>query len=486
MHKKLIAIKQRRFVTAMCLVIALSFLSIAPAAIAQETINMEAATSPKGSVAKPVIETTAPSDAPVDTHEDAWNLHAQSTYVTQRKNSFYAPYSLTTPAGQSLSTQRERSYSMTETLYLGARLWKGAEIYVNPEAVQGLALSSLYGLAGVQNGELQKNGGVVQRGYWARAFARQTVNLGGELFHVDDAANQMASNYNKRRIVLTLGKIVQTDLFERSSYANDPRTQFLNWATITHGAWDFAGDARSYSVGGAAELYWDDWAFRIGRYMEPAEANGKYLDYNIARHHGDVIEFEHTHAIGELPGTIRVLAFRNYAFAGNYRDAINAIAALPGVAPDVTTVRKDSAKIGFGVSFEQNITKDIGVFARGSYADAKVEEFAFAEIDNTVSAGVVSKGSKWGRPDDVVGLAYVKNGLNRDHREYLALGGIGGFIGDGQLTYRPERIVELYYNVKLFKGANFTVDYQHISNPAYNEDRHGPVTVIGARLHFEL
>ena len=465
--------------------IGLITLSIASSAPAQEAINVVGSPEPKGNLPKPSVEAQAPN-TDADAREDSWNLHAQSTFVTQRKNSFYAPYSQTTPAGQSLSTQRERSYSLTETLYLGARLWKGAEFYANPEAVQGLALSSLYGLAGVQNGELQKNGGVVQRGYWARAFLRQTVNLGGQQFHVDDAANQMASNYNKRRMVFTLGKIVQSDLFERSSYANDPRSQFLNWSLITHGAWDFAGDARSYSIGAAGELYWDDWAFRIGRYMEPKEANGKYLDYNIARHHGDVVEFEHNHNVGELPGSVRLLAFRNYAFAGKYRDAIDAVAATPGVPPDIITVRKDSAKIGFGVSFEQKLTKEIGAFVRGSYVTNSIEEFAFAEIDNSISAGVVSKGARWGRPDDAVGLAFVKNGLNRDHRDYLALGGLGGFIGDGKLTYRPERVVELYYNFKLFKGVNFTLDYQQITNPAYNEDRHGPVTVIGARLHLEL
>jgi hypothetical protein len=52
--------------------------------------------------------------------------------------------------------------------------------------------------------------------------------------------------------------------------------------------------------------------------------------------------------------------------------------------------------------------------------------------------------------DDVVGIAYSTAGLNRQHREYLADGGMGGFIGDGQLTnYACEEVVETYYNYQL-------------------------------------
>jgi high affinity Mn2+ porin len=433
------------------------------------------------------FDALAAEDAPPpategDFHENRWSAHAQGTYVWQSKNSFYAPYT----GPQSLITSRERGYSITATAYLGARLWKGAEFYANPETVQGLALSGLFGLAGVQNGELQKDGGVVMRGYWARAFLRQTINLGGEQFHVDDGLNQIASNYDKRRLVLTVGKITQTDLFEKSGYANDPRSQFLNWALITHGAWDYAADARAYTIGAASEVYWDEWAIRGGRFMEPIEANSKYLGYNIRRHHGDVFEIEHDYKICDLPGAVRVLLYRNFHNAGSYRDAINA-AMVTGGVPDVTTVRKDSAKVGFGLSFEQKVTKDIGVFARGSYADNKVEEYAFAEIDNIVSAGVVGSGSRWSRPGDTVGVAFASSGLNRDHRDYLALGGLGGFLGDGQLnSYARERILELYYSFRVRKGVYFTLDYQNITNPGYNADRHGPVNVFGGRLHIEL
>ena len=416
------------------------------------------------------------------TAQERWSLHAQSTFVWQRKSSFDAPYT----GPQSLRTAREYSHTWSATAFLGVRLWQGAEFYLNPESVSGVPLSDLYGLASINNGEIQKNGGPIPREYLARFFVRQTFGLGGEQLHVDDAPNQVASDYNRRRIVVTAGKLTQTDIFEKSSYANDPRSQFLNWALITHGAWDYAADARAYTIGLAGEWYWDDWAVRVGRFMEPDTANGTVLNYNIGRFHGDQFELEHDHVIGGLTGAVRLMVFRNRAFAGSYRDAINAALATGGT-PDATGVRKDADKTGFGISLEQRVAPDIGLFLRASTADDKVEEYAFTEIDNTVSGGLAMQGNRWHRPNDTFGLAFSSSGLNRDHRDYLAAGGFGGFLGDGQLTrYGRENVIEAYYNLQIVKGLNFTLNLQQITNPGYNAERRGPVRIIGGRLHWEL
>lgn len=426
--------------------------------------------------------TTAMQENPVETSEQRWNLHFQTTYVGQHKNPFSAPYS----GPQSLIPSTENGYTWTATVFFGLRLWQGAEFYVNPEVVVGDPFSHLFGLASIQNGEIQKNGGTKPKGYWARAFLRQTFDLGGETVRAEDDANQLASNYQTRRVVLTLGKVTQTDLFEKSSYANDPRIQFLNWALITHGAWDYAADARAYTIGAAGEFYWDEWAFRAGRYMEPQVANGSKLNYNLERYHGDVVEVQHDHTLNGLPGLVRVLAFRNRTFAGNYLDAIEA-AKQTGTTPDVTSVRKDAAKIGYGVSFEQRLSDDIGVFARGSSANDRIEEYAFTEIDNALSAGVAIKGTRWQRPEDVFGVAVSTAGLNRQHRAYLAAGGLGGFLGDGQLKhYARENILEAYYNYQVLKGVQISPDFQIIDNPGYNADRHGPVYIFGVRFHVGI
>lgn len=417
-----------------------------------------------------------------DTTQQRWNFHAQTTYVYQHKNGFDAPYT----GAQSLSTAPEYSYTWTFTAYMGARFWQGGEIYVDPEVVVGKPLSQLFGLASINNGEIQKNGGTHPRGYWARWFLRQTFNLGGDSIHVDDGPNQLASNYDTRRIVVTLGKITLTDIFEKNSYANDPRTQFLNWAMITHGAWDYAADARAYTIGGAVEFYWDNWAVRAGRFMEPQIANGTTLDHRLAKYHGDNLEIEHDHRLGGQPGLVRVLLFRNRTWAGNYLDAVTA-AAGTGNPPDVTSVRKPSTKVGYGISFEQRLSDDVGMFLRASSANDRIEEYAFTEIDNDLSAGISVSGHRWNRPDDVFGVAYSTAGLNRQHRAYLAAGGLGGFLGDGQLThYAREQVLETYYNYQPFKGVQISPDVQLILNPGYNADRRGPVVIYGVRMHLEI
>jgi carbohydrate-selective porin OprB len=167
---------------------------------------------------------------------------------------------------------------------------------------------------------------------------------------------------------------------------------------------------------------------------------------------------------------------------GGYRDAL-ADAQGSGASPDITTTRKRRVKYGFGVNFEQSLTAATGIFARGSWNNGEAEEFAFTEIDRSISAGVSVAGTGWKRPSDTVGLAFVRNGLSAAHRDYLAAGGLGFFIGDGQLSYRPESIFETYYSFGLVKDAWLSLDFQRIFNPAYNADR-GPVSVASARFHY--
>jgi high affinity Mn2+ porin len=52
-------------------------------------------------------------------------------------------------------------------------------------------------------------------------------------------------------------------------------------------------------------------------------------------------------------------------------------------------------------------------------------------MNNTISFGADLSGDAWHRKDDRIGSAFVNSGLSHDHREYLALGGIGFMLGDG-------------------------------------------------------
>jgi hypothetical protein len=412
---------------------------------------------------------------------EKWNAKFQATYVWQRKPSFFAPYT----GAMSLKPERERSYSFTTTASFGYRPWAGGEVYLDLEGAQGVPLSGLTGLGGFTNGELAKTSGARLKLYRARAFLRQTWNHGGEQEAVESDARQLAGMEDKRRTVLTVGNLAVIDIFDNNRYNHDPRTQFMNWSLMTQGAFDYAADARGYSWGAVLEWFHDDWELRFGRFLQPQEPNGQPLDYRIFKHYGDQLEVAHAHTLAGQHGKLRALVFRNHAVMTSYSDAL-AQAAQRGGVPDLNTARYGAkSKRGFGLNLEQALSDDVGLFARASWADGKTEIYAFTEIDRSLSAGLLVRGRKWGRANDTLGLGVVRNFLSASHRQYLAEGGMGPFIGDGRLNYRPEDILEMFYSVGIGKKSSVTFDWQHIRNPAYNADR-GPVNALAVRLHTEF
>jgi carbohydrate-selective porin OprB len=232
------------------------------------------------------------------------------------------------------------------------------------------------------------------------------------------------------------------------------------------------------------ELYWDSWALRLGRFMEPTVANGRSLYYNLFVRHGDQLEVEHDHELGDKPGAVRLLIYRNLANAGRYLEAV--AAAPAGTIPDITSVRGLNPKVGFGLSVEQTLSPSVAVWVRGLDVVNPVEQYAFTEIDNCVSAGLSIRGWPWHRPDDTFAAGFSSNGLNGSHRDYLAAGGLGGFLGDGRLHYGREAVAEVYYSLLALRGVHLTLDYQRIANPGHNFDRHGPVNILSGRVHAEF
>lgn len=422
--------------------------------------------------------TSASSEATPPATSDRLLAGFQSTYIWQRKPGFSAAYS----GINSLSTDAETGYTLSATLYLGARPWRNTEVFVNPEVIQAINISQLHGLGGMSNSENQKGGGQTPTLYLARAFVRQTLSFDGDSTAIDRGPNQFDANVGRRRFVFTVGNMSVIDVFDVVSYAHDGRSQFMNWALLAHGAFDFAADTRGYTWGLAVEYYHGDWAFRLGRYLVPEQSNGLALDFNLFAHYGDNLEIEHAHVLHGRSGRVRVLAFRNHQRMGAFDEALSSPSAT---GPDVASVRRDQDKLGVGLSAEQSLGACAGVFLRASLNQGRTETYSFAEIERSLAVGLALRGQLWHRPADSFGAAWVVNGLSDEHRRYLAAGGLGFIIGDGRLSYRPEQILETYYAGALFPGLWLSGDFQHIENPAYNADR-GRVSFFGVRLHIEI
>lgn len=425
-----------------------------------------------------------PAAADVDlapAEQETWNAKAQATWIRQFKPAFGAAYS----GPNSLFATREASYSFTATIALGFRLWPGAELYLNPEAAEGQPLSRLAGLGGFSNGEMARSSGPDLRLYHARMFLRQTWGQGGGTEKVESRMNQLAGSVDRRRVMVSAGNLSVLDLFDANLYSHDPRTQFMNWSLMTHGAYDYAADARGYSWGAAVEWFHDDWAVRAGRFAQPKLPNQMQLDGNLWNHYGDQIELEHAHNVGDLPGRVRLLAYRNRTRMAGFREALDD-AQVNGGVPDINRVRgAERLRYGTGINIEQGLTQDLGGFVRASWSNGRTETYAFTEIDRSLSGGLSLGGAAWGRPDDRLAVAYVRNGLSADRRHYLEAGGTSFFLGDGALRYGAEEIVEAYYSLSVVGHWWVTLDVQRIRRPGYNADR-GPVNMGSLRLHLEL
>jgi high affinity Mn2+ porin len=408
---------------------------------------------------------------------EAWySAHAQATFVTMVHSNFNPPYTGT----NSLLPNEPMATSMTGTLFLDARLWEGGELIFNPEIAGGRGFSNTLGIAGFPNGEITRVGDVEPTWYFARLFLKQTFSLGGGQEKVEDGPNQIAGTQDVNRLTVSVGKFSATDFFDDNKYSHDPRTQFLSWAIMYNGAWDYPANVRGYTYGVELEYHTKWWTLSYGIFAEPEVANGAALDPHIADANGQALELEQRYEIYDHPGSLRYLAYLNHAHMGNYSEALN---AMP-VDPNITLTRAYRFKYGFGLSWDQEVTKDLGVFGRLGWDNGQSEAWAFTEVDRLAELGLVLKGTSWCRPNDAIGVAYLIEGLSGPHRDYLGAGGLGFIIGDGQLRYGPEEIVEVFYSFEICKGITFSLDFQEVDHPAYNRDR-GPVSIGGMRLHLE-
>ncbi len=407
-----------------------------------------------------------------------WSAHGQTTFVGQ----YAAPFSDPFRGANSLDPNTARE-TWDVTLYLGRRLWTGAAFWINPEIDQGYGLSNTVGVAGFTSGEAYKVGFTHPYVRVPRFFVQQTIDLGGATETLDAGLNQFRGTRTTNRLVATVGKFSVSDIFDTIGYAHDPRGDFMNWSLVDAGTFDYAADAWGFTYGAALEWYQAHWVARGGFFDLSLVPNSAALDSGFEQYQV-VYELEHQHTLKGAPGKIAVVGFVSRGRMGSYADAL-AETAETGTVPNTADVRHFNSRPGLNVKVAQQVASDVGVFARVGWADGSVEPYEFTDIDRTASAGVSIAGSHWGRGNDVLGFATVFNGASEAHRAYLAAGGLGILVGDGQLPHPGvESITEGYYRFPIGPWQ-LTADYQLIVNPAFNRDR-GPVSVVSARVRTQF
>ena len=406
-------------------------------------------------------------------------VHGQLTNIWQYHPAFRSPYE----GPNSLQAGNHINETTDATLYAGADLGHGLEFWWNPEMNQGIAPSNTLGVAGYVNGDGAKVGKRHPYFRTSRAFFRQTIDLGGGKDSIEADTNRLSRSSTNDRLTFTLGKFNATDVFDDNAYAHDPKQDFMNWAVIDGGAFDYAADAWGYSYGAAAEWRTGPWTYRGGVFDTSRYPNGKSLTNGFAQFQL-VGEVERRYSWGGQDGKIKLTGFVSRARLASFTDAI-AWGIANHQPADTTLVRRYRSRPGGVMNAEQAVSKDVGVFARVSIADGHVEPYEYADIDRSLLAGVSVKGTRWGRKDDTVAVAVVDNAISPIHEAYANAGGLGILVGDGKLPHPgDERIIEAYYNWAAVDHVHLTFDTQAIQNPAYNRDR-GPAVVFGARLHLD-
>ena len=477
---------RRRRPTAPALALTLAFVLGAPAAQAQ--------------VASASTQTTAAPDAddPPDPSSDAvadpesmlphfknsrfW-LSGQMNFIFQTHPDFHADYS----GKNSLSSHYDKATSRVMTLYTGVRLNNSTELLVDIEEAGGQALSTGLGLAGNTDLDIVRNPLLSKLPYLGRGMIHKVFALSKDKIENPRSFLSLFDELPRRRLEIRFGKFSLPDFCDQNSVGSDTHLQFNNWSVDNNGAFDYAADTRGYTVGVVADYEDRNWGFRFAEALMPKVANGIDLVWRPWQVHAENWEYELRH--GVLPkkaGVVRLLAYSNHANMGIYRDAVAQYQQHLVTVPDITNHPWHiTHKYGFGINLEQNLMRNVTAYARWGWDNGKTESFVYTEIDSTFNQGLGFNGALWHRKQDRAGIAFVSNGIKKDHQVYLADGGLGFLLGDGGLRYGRENIFESYYTIHFWRGIYIAPGVQHINNPGYNRDR-GPVVVPTLRAHVDF
>jgi high affinity Mn2+ porin len=433
-------------------------------------------------------EKSAPDDAPaMFPHFESsrlW-LSGQANIITQWHPGFHSPYR----GLNSLSPGEQDASSRVLTLLAGLRVSDSTEFICDIQETGGHGIGEALGMAGFTNLDVVRNPTLSKAPYVARLLWHQIIPLGGARVDSERTPLSLFPKLPDRRLEIRFGKFSIVDFFDMNTYGTDSNFQFLNWSLDNNGAYDYAADTRGFTY--AAMVEYDDrhWALRFAEALMPKVANGINLDADLGRAHAENVEFELHHSF--LPKRqmgLRLLGYANHANMGDYRVAVADFLThrIAESAPDITAhPLQTTVKYGFGVNFEQPLNDWMGIFGRWGWNEGQHESYAYTEVDETEQIGAGAGGGRWGRKFDRAGIAFISNGISRSHQEYLRLGGLGFLLGDGNLNYAREDIVETYYTLHVWRGIFTSLDLQYIDHPGYNCDR-GPVFASSLRLHVEF
>jgi high affinity Mn2+ porin len=432
---------------------------------------------PDDSQAAAEDDSSIPTMFPHFKNDRIW-LSGQANFISQWHPAFHSPYS----GKNSLSAPAQDATSRVLTLYTGLRLTSTSELLCDIQETGGHGVGEALGVAGFLNLDVVRNPSLGAAPYVARLMWHQIIPI-GHARTPNDARGpySLFSELPERRIEIRFGKMSMADFFDLNTYGTDSNLQFMNWTVDNNGAYDYAADTRGFTFAALVEYHHNKHVtLRFAESLMPKVANGIHLDADLGRARAENFELElRRNTIHNQEGVLRLLTFINHANMGNF---LAGLTPTPEITDHPLTT---DIKYGFGANFEQPLNDWFGLFGRWGWNEGRHESYAYTEVDSTAEIGAWASGKRWKRKYDRAGLAFVSNGISRDHQEYLELGGLGFLLGDGRLSYGREDIVEMFYTMHVWRGFYPALGFQYVNHPGYNKDR-GPVVAPALRLHMEF
>ena len=157
-------------------------------------------------------------------------LGAQVNAIYQNAPGFHSPY--TGPDSFVFDHTFKQQLSHIYGLYFGSQVTRSFQSYFDFEMFRGDGISEGYGLGGYTNGDVIRAGpaDIGHGPYLARLYGRYLVPLSGAMTEpIERNVDQLPGRESADRIEIKGGILAPSDDFDQNRYANNMRTQFLNY-----------------------------------------------------------------------------------------------------------------------------------------------------------------------------------------------------------------------------------------------------------------
>ncbi|MES2763864.1 MAG: carbohydrate porin [Bacteroidota bacterium] len=364
----------------------------------------------------------------------------------------------------SISSSADDQILSMATLNLLIKLWKRGEFVISPEMQLGNGIGNGKGMGAYPNALY---GNPQSSPYLLRAHYR----------HHFFFKNSTIKEYQ-----LTVGRYALMEMFDMNPYASDPKKDFFNFSHTMLNAWDAAITAYGYTHGLAQTLKLKKGSVSLSVNTHNENAGGPETDWNISQAYSFNLQLVKNFQLFGKTGKVRLLGFYNSYNGGNfsnyYKDSLTHVAYFD-------TLHSYTTKLGGGIDINYDLNERSGLFLRYSQSDGLYEDYGYTQCDASINGGALLGMNAIKRPMDRFGICASVNMLSSLHQQFLKDGGTGFMLGDGNLNYAPETILETLYCMNIKEHFFVTLNYQYAINVGYNLDR-GNAHFLGIRLNLTL